>query len=43
MDIALMGVRLGDNSNPLALAPSVGNVYISGLNMSGQTITISGH
>lgn len=43
MDIALMGVRLGDNSDPLALAPSVGNVYISGLNMSGQTITISGH
>src|SRR5690554_2814891 len=36
IEVAAMGVKLGG-------APSLGNVYITGLNMSGQTITISGH
>lgn len=46
IDIAMMGVRIGNNSDrtdATTLAPSLGNIYIAGLNMSNQTITISGH
>lgn len=37
MDLAMMGLTLGD-----AASASLGNVYVTGLNMSNQTITISG-
>ncbi|MTT53409.1 hypothetical protein F1529_13050 [Alcanivorax sp. VBW004] len=40
IDIAAMGVAFGADDGT---APSIGNVYITGLDMSGQTITISGH
>jgi hypothetical protein len=38
INLAMMGVAFGDAS-----ASPIGNIYITGLNMSGQTITISGH
>jgi hypothetical protein len=37
ISVAMMDVKLGT-----AASPSIGNVYITGLNLSGQTITISG-
>lgn len=37
MDIAMMGVRLGDNT-----ADTLGNVYVTGLNLGGTTVTVSG-
>ena len=37
IDLAMMGLTLGD-----AASSSLGNVYVTGLNMSNQTITISG-
>lgn len=50
LNIAAMGVALGADgdwdNDPLTAdtaPPSIGNVYITGLNLSGQTITISGH
>lgn len=40
INVAAMGVAFGvDDGN----APAIGNVYITGLDLSGQTITISGH
>lgn len=38
LDLAMMGLALGDS----ATAAPLGNVYVTGLNMSNQTITISG-
>ena len=40
INIAAMGVAFGVDDGT---APSIGNVYITGLDLSGQTITISGH
>ncbi|MBA3979274.1 MAG: hypothetical protein C0462_01605 [Alcanivorax sp.] len=37
MDIAMMGVRLGDNT-----AATLGNVYVTGLNLGGTTVTVTG-
>ena len=39
INIAAMGVAFGADDGS---APSIGNVYITGLDLSGQTITISG-
>ncbi len=39
MNVAMMGVALGDT----ATAPALGNVYVTGLDLSNTTITISGH
>ena len=40
IDVAMMGLALGADDGT---APAIGNVYITGLDLSGQTITISGH
>ena len=40
IDIAAMDVSFGADDGS---APAIGNVYITGLDLSGQTITISGH
>ncbi|MZR61849.1 DUF6160 family protein [Alcanivorax sp. DP30] len=40
INIAAMGVAFGADDGS---APAIGNVYITGLDLSGQTITISGH
>lgn len=40
INIAAMGVSFGADDGS---APAIGNVYITGLDLSGQTITISGH
>lgn len=40
-DIALTGVIIGDmGATP---SPALGNVYITGLDLSGTTVTVSGH
>ena len=38
IDVAAMGVKLGS-----AASSSIGNVYVTGLDLSNQTITIAGH
>ncbi|MBQ0752820.1 MAG: hypothetical protein KBT87_04435 [Gammaproteobacteria bacterium] len=38
MDIAAMGVKMGT-----AASASIGNVYVTGLDLSNQTITVTGH
>lgn len=40
INVAAMGVAFGVDDGT---APAIGNVYITGLDLSGQTITISGH
>ena len=47
MEVAMMGVTLGTQGDPTATpavpaSPALGNVYITGLNLAGTTVTISG-